>query len=144
MSVPFRQRYFPMTNGKRENAGLTDGQEGQKIDRYRRRLKMTVAESAKAIEEHLRQLRREFHRHPETSGNEKETAARVVMGAFGYRADLRSSEGVGRKRCNWPSFPELCPVPPQLSGGYGCPADRGGDRTSLLLGKQGGHACLRP
>ena len=39
---------------------------------------MTVAESAKAIEEHLRQLRREFHRHPETSGNEKETAVRAV------------------------------------------------------------------
>ncbi len=55
---------------------------------------MTVAESAKAIEEHLRQLRREFHRHPETSGNEKETAARVVrelldIGGFEIR------EGVG-------------------------------------------------
>lgn len=50
---------------------------------------MTVAESAKAIEEHLRQLRREFHRHPETSGNEKETAARVVR-SFWISADLRS------------------------------------------------------
>ena len=29
---------------------------------------MTIAESAKSIEEHLRQLRREFHRHPEISG----------------------------------------------------------------------------
>ena len=55
---------------------------------------MTVAESAKAIEEHLRQLRREFHRHPETSGNERETAARIVreledIGGFEIR------EGVG-------------------------------------------------
>lgn len=39
---------------------------------------MTIVESAKAMEEHLKHLRREFHMYPETSGNEKETAARVV------------------------------------------------------------------
>ena len=55
---------------------------------------MTIAESAKSIEEHLRQLRREFHRHPEISGNEKKTAARIVrelseIGGFEIR------EGVG-------------------------------------------------
>ena len=56
---------------------------------------MTIAESAKSIEEHLRQLRREFHSHPEISGNEKKTAARIVrelseIGGFEIR------EGVGR------------------------------------------------
>lgn len=39
---------------------------------------MTIVESAKAMEEHLKHLRREFHMYPETSGNEKETSARIV------------------------------------------------------------------
>ena len=39
---------------------------------------MTIAESAKSIEEHLRQLRREFHRHPEISGNEEKDSCQKL------------------------------------------------------------------
>lgn len=55
---------------------------------------MTVAESAKEIEEHLKELRREFHRHPETSRREEQTAARVCeelrsIGGFEIREKVK-------------------------------------------------------
>lgn len=39
---------------------------------------MKITESAEALEEHLVSLRREFHRHPEISGEEAETAERIA------------------------------------------------------------------
>lgn len=55
---------------------------------------MKITEAAKAIEPHLSALRQDFHRHPEISGSEKETAARVAteLRAIG---GLEVTENVG-------------------------------------------------
>lgn len=39
---------------------------------------MTLLESAQALQPRLAELRREFHAHPEVSGQEEQTAARVL------------------------------------------------------------------
>ncbi|MEA4932431.1 MAG: amidohydrolase, partial [Lawsonibacter sp.] len=39
---------------------------------------MTITEAAQSLAPHLSELRREFHRHPEVSGNESQTADSIV------------------------------------------------------------------
>ncbi len=60
---------------------------------------MGIRESAEAIQAHLVELRREFHAHPETSGNEKETAERIVreleaIGGYEIRTGVNGTNGV--------------------------------------------------
>ncbi len=69
---------------------------------------MQIIESAKAIEPHLVELRREFHRHPELSEQEKETSERVLreleaiggyhirshVGGYGILAEITGTASV--------------------------------------------------
>lgn len=51
---------------------------------------MTITEAAQNLTPHLSELRREFHRHPEVSGNESQTADQIVseLSAIGgYQID---------------------------------------------------------
>ncbi|MGP1348698.1 MAG: M20 metallopeptidase family protein [Stomatobaculum sp.] len=60
---------------------------------------MTVLEDAKRLQPHLTALRRELHRYPETSMNERETAARIVkeleeIGGYGIRCGISGGYGI--------------------------------------------------
>ena len=60
---------------------------------------MDVRKAAEELQPHLVELRRDFHAHPETSGNEKETAARVVkelesIGGYNIRTGVNGTNGV--------------------------------------------------
>ncbi len=60
---------------------------------------MALLDSAEIIETHLVELRREFHRHPETSWNERETAERIVrelklIGGIDIRPEVGGTHGV--------------------------------------------------
>lgn len=60
---------------------------------------MDVRKAAEELQPHLAELRRDFHAHPETSGNEKETAERIVkeledIGGYEIRTGVNGTCGV--------------------------------------------------
>ena len=60
---------------------------------------MDVRKAAEELQPHLVELRRDFHAHPETSGNEKETAERIVkeleaIGGYQIRTGVSGTYGI--------------------------------------------------
>ena len=79
---------------------------------------------ANALQDKLTAYRHDIHQHPEVGFQEFRTSARVaeVLNSLGCRvqAECRQDRRGGR---NWPGHTDR-----SHPGGYGCPADAGGNR----------------